>query len=70
MPEKEEKLKSNLAMNLQYLRIRHKLSQVSLAKHLGISLAVSPTMNPEGIYPQRTYYVPWLCISDTPWRNC
>ena len=37
MPEKEEKLKANLAMNLQYLRIRHKLSQVSLAKHLGIS---------------------------------
>ena len=37
MPEKEEKLKANLAMNLQYLRIRHKLSQVSLAKHLEIS---------------------------------
>lgn len=37
MPEKEEKLKANLAINLQYLRIRHKLSQVSLAKHLGIS---------------------------------
>ena len=37
MPEKEEKLKANLARNLQYLRIRHKLSQVSMAKYLGIS---------------------------------
>ena len=37
MPAKEEKLKTNLATNLQYLRIRHKLSQNSLAKHLGIS---------------------------------
>lgn len=37
MPPKEEKLKTNLATNLQYLRTRHKLSQNSLAKHLGIS---------------------------------
>ena len=70
MPEKEEKLKANLAMNLQYLRIRHNCRKFHWRSILGFPHAVSLTMNPEGIYPQRTYYVPWLCISDTPWRNC